>query len=68
MPGTDNPNPAAWLQSAEKRETLRQKALELLAKPKGLHPDGKAWAEHWASLPPLAIPLTTGEPHADRVS
>ena len=58
MPGTDRPDPAAWLQSAANREKLRQKGLELLAKPKGLEAEGLRWAEHWARMPPLVVPLS----------
>lgn len=60
MPGTERPDPAAWLQSAANRERLRQKGMELLAQPKGLHPDGKAWALHWAQMAPLTVPLSEG--------
>jgi hypothetical protein len=63
--------PEAWTRCAEKRELLRIAATSALARSRGgkdLIPDARNWAEHWASLPPLAIPLTTGEPHADRVS
>ena len=60
MPGTDRPDPAAWLQSAAMREKLRQKGLELLAKPKGLDPEGLRWAEHWAGMKPLVVPLSVG--------
>lgn len=53
--------PEAWLKCAEKRELLRRAAIGMLENPR-VDPMSLPFAEHWASQPPLTVPLTTGEP------
>ncbi len=65
MTDPDYTPPDAWLLCAEKRELLRVAAQSALNRSRGgrdLIPAARAWAEHWAGMPPLEIPLTTGEP------
>jgi hypothetical protein len=55
--------PEAWLQDPEKRELLRLTAVKSLRENRrALPPEALAWAELWAAEPPLAQPMTTGEP------
>ena len=49
----------------EQRELFRLAGVNALARSRNgrdLDPDARAWAERMAALPPLARPLTTGEP------
>jgi hypothetical protein len=55
--------PEAWIQCAEKRELLRVAAVSALERSRGgrdLIPDARAWAQHWASMPPLKVPMSDG--------
>jgi hypothetical protein len=49
----------------EQRELMRiaaQSALDRSNGGKTLPPEARAWAEHWARIPPLRRPLGTGDP------
>lgn len=65
MTGPEYVQPASWLACAERRELLRVAARSALERSKGgktLIPEARAWAEHWANIPPLVVPMSTGEP------
>jgi hypothetical protein len=52
----------------EQRELMRmaaQRCLDDLNLGRKLAPDVLAWAKHWAAIPPLGRPLSTGEPVSD---
>lgn len=52
----------------EQRELMRIAAQSALNRSRGgrdLDPDARRWAQHWAAIPPLGRPLSSGEPATD---
>lgn len=49
----------------EQRELMRvaaQSALNRSRNGRDLSPDARRWASHWAAIPPLGRPLSSGDP------
>jgi hypothetical protein len=63
--GPEYTPPESWQKCAEKRELFRSAAASALAHSddgRALHPTTRLWAKHWAAMPALTVPLTSGEP------
>jgi hypothetical protein len=52
----------------EQRELMRIAAQSALAHSRNgrdLKPDARQWAMHWAAMPPLGRPVSSGDPAAE---
>lgn len=61
----DTRYPDVEKRQAERRELMRRAAISTLQRSRNgrdLDPEARAWAFHWAAIPPLGTPLSDGEP------